>query len=126
MPVHRRPTAYRTGLDGGNVTGHRAGMALTNAQKQKRYRERRKAADQTTPDALEQALLQEVERCGRGEMSDQERTALADKLTALALKLQERAIRLSRMGWKIRTGKDHPLSDAEVEQLRVRWKSQIT
>jgi hypothetical protein len=54
-------------------------MALTPAEKQRRYRDKRKAADQTTPDAIERALLQEVERCGRGELSDQERIALADR-----------------------------------------------
>src|SRR5262249_6117170 len=59
-------------------------MALTPAQKQRRYRERLKAIDQTNPDAIERELLQEVARCDRGEMPDQERIALADKLADLA------------------------------------------
>jgi len=84
-------------------------MALTPAEKQKRYREKRKAADQTNPDAIERALLQETTRCDRGEMSDQERIALADKLADLAMDFQRRAIRLSRMATKLRTGEDHPL-----------------
>src|SRR5215831_3332421 len=101
-------------------------MALTPAEKQRRYRDKRKAADQTTPDAIERELLQEVERCDRGEMSDQERIALADKLADLASALQQRAIRLSRVGWKVRTGKDHPLSNGELEDRRLHWKSRVT
>jgi len=82
-------------------------MALTPAQKQRRYREKLKAADQTNPDAIERELLQEVARCDRGEMPDQERIALADKLADLAM--DRRSIRLSRMATKLRTGEDHPL-----------------
>jgi hypothetical protein len=101
-------------------------MALSPAEKQKRYRDKLKAADQTNPDAIEGALLREVERCERGELSASERIALADKLADLASALQQRAIRLSRVGWKVRTGEDHPLSDVELEQLRVQWKSRLT
>jgi len=56
-------------------------MVLSPAEKQRRYRERLKAADQTNPDAIERELLQEVER----EMSYQERIALADRLADLAM-----------------------------------------
>ena len=84
-------------------------MALTPAEKQRRYRDKRKAAGQTTPDAIERALLQEVERCGRGELSDQERIALADRLADLAMDLLWRAKRLAQMKIKVRTGSDHPL-----------------
>jgi hypothetical protein len=59
-------------------------MALSPAEKQKRYRDKLKAADQTNPDAIEGALLREVERCERGELSASERIALADKLADLA------------------------------------------
>jgi hypothetical protein len=83
-------------------------MALTPAEKQRRYRDKRKAADQTTPDAIERALLQEVERCGRGELSDQERIALADKLADLAKDFLWRAHRLSRVAMKLRSGEDLP------------------
>ena len=83
----------------------RAGMALTPAEKQRRYRERLKAADQTNPDAIERELLLEVER----EMSDQERIALADKLADLARDLLWRSHRLSKLAHKLRTGEDHPL-----------------
>jgi hypothetical protein len=68
-------------------------MALTPAQKQRRYRERLKAVDQTNPDAIERELLQEVARCDRGEMPDQERIALADKLADLRFEPQLKARR---------------------------------
>ena len=84
-------------------------MVLTPAEKQKRYREKRKAADQTNPDAIERALLQETTRCDRGEMSDQQRTALAEKLADLAMDLLWRSHMLSRMATKLRTGEDHSL-----------------
>ena len=76
--------------------------------RERRYRDKRKAADQTTPDAIERALLQEVERCGRGELSDQERIALADKLADLAKDFLWRAHRLSRVAMKLRSGEDLP------------------
>jgi hypothetical protein len=84
-------------------------MALTPAQKQKRYREKRKAAEQTNSDAIERELLLEVERCERGEMSDQERISLADKLADLARDFLWRSHSLSKMAHKLRTGEDHPL-----------------
>ena len=80
-------------------------MALTPAEKQKRYREKRKTADQTNPDAIERELLQEVAR----EMSDQERIVLADRLADLARDLLWRSHRLSKLAHKLRTGEDHPL-----------------
>ena len=79
-------------------------MALTPAQKQRRYRERLKAADQTNPDAIERELLLEVERCDQ--MSDGERIALAEKLADLARDLLWRSHRLSKMAHKLRTGED--------------------
>jgi hypothetical protein len=82
-------------------------MALTPAQKQRRYREKLKVADQTNPDAIERTLLLEVERCDQ--MSDQERIALAEKLANLAMDLLWRSHRLSKLAHKLRTGEDHPL-----------------
>jgi hypothetical protein len=84
-------------------------MPLTPAQKQRRYRERLKAAGQTSPDAIERELLLEVERCERGELSDRERIALAEKLADLAMDLLWRSQRLSKLAHKLRTGEDHPL-----------------
>jgi hypothetical protein len=83
-------------------------MALTPAEKQKRYRERLKAEDQASPDAIERALLTEVQRCEQGELSDQERIALANKLADLAKDFLWRAHRLSRVAMKLRTGEDLP------------------
>ena len=83
-------------------------MALTSAEKQKRYRERRRAVEQTSPDAVERALLQEVERCERGELSDEARIALAEKLADLAKDFLWRAQSLSKIAFKVRTGSDHP------------------
>jgi len=83
-------------------------MALTPAGKQRRYRERLKAADQTNPDAIERELLQEVARCERGEMSDQERIALADRCADIASNLLIRSRHLSRIAFRLQTGSDHP------------------
>ena len=85
-------------------------MVLSPAEKQRRYRERLKAADQTNPDAIERELLQEVER----EMSYQERIALADRLADRAMDFQRRAIRLSRMATKLRTGEDDPCNGSSI------------
>ena len=59
-------------------------MALTPAEKQRRYRERQSALASSRPDLIEQALLQEVERCKRGELSVEECAAVADKLADAA------------------------------------------
>jgi hypothetical protein len=56
---------------------------------------------------VERALLQDAERCERGELSDQERIALADELADLAMRHQWRATELARMARKVRTGSDH-------------------
>jgi hypothetical protein len=84
-------------------------MALTNAEKQRRWRQKRSALGQTDPRAIESALLQEVERCERGELSDQERIALADRLTEMAKQLLWRSHELSQIAFRLRTGSDHPL-----------------
>jgi hypothetical protein len=75
-------------------------MALTAAQKQKRYRDRRKAEDQMSSDTIERALLLEVERSDQ--LSDQERMALADKLADLAMDLLHRATKLSKLAQSLR------------------------
>jgi hypothetical protein len=76
-------------------------MALSNAERQRRHRDKRKAEDLN---AIERALLHEVER----EMSDQERIALADKLADLAKDFLWRAHKLANQAYKLRTGNDHP------------------
>ena len=75
-------------------------MALTNAEKQRRWRQKRSA----DPRAIERVLLLDVERCERGELSDQERTALADKLTDIAMRHLWRSHEFSRIATKVRTG----------------------
>ena len=100
-------------------------MALTPAEKQRRYRERLKAADQTNPDAIERELLQEVARCERGEMSDQERIALPEKLADLAMDLLWRSHMLSRMATKLRTGEDHSLATVAPSAERERHRTSL-
>jgi hypothetical protein len=81
-------------------------MALTPAEKQRRYRERVNARSQSRPDVAEAALLQDVERAERGELSLEQRNALADKLTDAAMRLLWRSHELSKMATKIRTSSD--------------------
>jgi hypothetical protein len=81
-------------------------MALTPAEKQRRYRERLSAQAQSRPDVVEAALLQDVERGERGELSPQERTALADKLANFAMTLLWRAQKPSKLAERIREGSD--------------------
>jgi hypothetical protein len=77
-------------------------MALTNAEKQARWRARRDALVRANPEALERLLVEDAERCER--MSDQERTVLADKLTDIAMRHLWRSHELSRIATKARTG----------------------
>jgi len=77
------------------------GMALTNAEKQKRWRERQKALERATTDAIERALLEQVERCV--DLPDQERVALADRVGNEAMVLLWRAHWLGKIGEKVRT-----------------------
>jgi hypothetical protein len=75
-------------------------MALSPAEKQQRYRDKLKAKEQTNSDAIEQALLQEAERVG--EMSAEERNALANKLADLAMSTLHRAQQLAAVARKLR------------------------
>jgi hypothetical protein len=81
-------------------------MALTPAEKQRRYRERLNAQAQGRPDIVEAALLQDVERAERGELPYDECTALANKLADLAMNYLHRAQAIAKMATKIRTGSD--------------------
>ena len=76
-------------------------MALSPAEKQQRYRDRLKAAEQMSPDAIERELMAEAERAS--EMSDQERNVLADKLPDLAMSTLHRAQRLAAVARKLRS-----------------------
>jgi hypothetical protein len=80
-------------------------LSLTPAEKQRRFRDRLKAATQMSPDAVEGALVQEADRCE--ELSSEQRAALADKLGAIAKRhlwraheLAELARKVSPPGWR--------------------------
>ena len=75
-------------------------MGLSNAERQRRWRERRNALARGHPDITERALLQQAERCER--FSDQERTALADKLADAAMGHLRRSQELARLAMKVR------------------------
>jgi hypothetical protein len=75
-------------------------MALANAEKQARWRAKRNALEQSRPDHIEAALVQEAERCE--ELSSEERAALADKLNAIAMRHLWRAQELAEIARKVR------------------------
>jgi hypothetical protein len=77
-------------------------MALTNAQKQARWRERRNALARANPEAAERELLQAAERSSR--LPDRERIALADKLADAAMAHLRRSQELARLATKVRAG----------------------
>ena len=77
-------------------------MALTNAERQARWQAKRKALEQSRPDLIEHALMQDVERCERGELSDEERAALGDKLADAAKQHLMRAQELAEIARKVR------------------------
>jgi hypothetical protein len=78
-------------------------MALTPAEKQAAYRARRKVIEESRPDAIEEALLADVERAERGKLSIEERAALANKLADAAMQHQWRAMKLAQMAQKVRS-----------------------
>jgi hypothetical protein len=77
-------------------------MALSPAEKQQRYRDRVKEKAQASPEAVEAALMAEVERDKRGELSDVERNAVADQLADLAKRYLWHAHKLSQIAMKMR------------------------
>jgi hypothetical protein len=76
-----RFTARRWGLTAGLDDGNVTGMALSPAEKQRRYRERQSASMRDNPDVAERALLEEAARCEQ--LSAEQRVALADRLADL-------------------------------------------
>jgi hypothetical protein len=58
------------------------------------------------PKSYEAALLQDVERADRGELTLEQRDALANKLTDFAMTLLWRSHELANMATRIRTGSD--------------------
>jgi hypothetical protein len=77
-------------------------MALSPAEKQKRYRERQSALAHSRPDVIEHALLRDIERAECGELSIEERVALADKLADAAKRNLWRAQELAEIARKVR------------------------
>jgi hypothetical protein len=71
-------------------------MGLSNAERQRRWREGRNALARSHPDVVERELLQAAERCER--LSGEERTALADKLAYAASGIC--GVRTSCRGWR--------------------------
>ena len=80
--------------------------ALTPAKKQAAYRARHKAAEQSRPDAIEAALLQQAERCEQ--LSDEARAALADEIADIAKGHLWRATELAKLAEKVRPLGWHP------------------
>jgi hypothetical protein len=77
-------------------------MVLSNAEKQKRWREKRNRLARANPEVAEDVLLQEVERCRRGELSDQECLALADRLADTAMNHLHRSQALAKLAREVR------------------------
>jgi hypothetical protein len=67
-----------------HAKGSGRALALTPAEKQRRYSEQQSALARSRPDAIEHALLADAERADRGELSIEERVAVADKFMDLA------------------------------------------
>jgi len=75
-------------------------MALTPAQKQRRYRARQRAKAAADPRTLEAALLAKAKRSARG--SDRARHARADRIMVAANDYLWRAQRLAEAARKLR------------------------
>jgi hypothetical protein len=75
-------------------------MALSPAEKQRRYRERQSALTQSNPEVVERTLLEEAARCEQ--LSAEQRVALADKLADLANSHLWRAQKLAELARKVR------------------------
>jgi hypothetical protein len=97
----------RTPFDGGNVTGQHGGWPSPQPRSNQRDRDKLKAQAQASPEVIERELLEEAKRAERGELSDQEREALADKIADLAKEHLWRSHALAKIAMKVRTGRDH-------------------
>jgi hypothetical protein len=75
-------------------------MALTPAEKQRRYRERQSALAQANPEVVERSLLEEAARCEQ--LSEEQRVALADQLAEAANRHLWQAHKLSKLAEKVR------------------------
>jgi hypothetical protein len=75
-------------------------MALTPAEKQRRYRDRQSVRAQANPEASEHRLLEQAAGCEQ--LSIEERVALADQLTDAANQHLWRAHKLAELARKVR------------------------
>lgn len=64
----------------------------------------RNALARANPEVVDAVLLRDVDRCERGELSDSERIALADRLADAAREHLWRAHQLSKLAMKVRMG----------------------
>ena len=76
-------------------------MALSNAQRQARWRERRDALARSHPDVVERDLLAVAERCGQ--LSMEERRQLAGRLADAARAWLRRSQALAALARRVRT-----------------------
>jgi hypothetical protein len=77
-------------------------MAVTSAEKQRRYRERLSEREQYPRDAIEAELLQEVERAERDELTAEACAALANKLADMAMRHLWRGQELAKLAQRVR------------------------
>jgi hypothetical protein len=75
-------------------------MGQSNAERQRRWRERRQALVESARETLERQLIKAAEGCAQ--LSDAERVALADKLADRAMDLLHRAQQLASVARKVR------------------------
>src|SRR5262249_13096370 len=87
----------------------RNGMALSNAERQRRWRRRRDDLVRTNPAVIEADLLADVRRCERGELSARARAALADQLMVAAFAPWRWGHAFSRVAAKVRGESSSPL-----------------
>ena len=77
-------------------------MALSNAERQRRWRARRNDLVQANPVVIEAELLADVKCCERGELSVRARALLADRLTVAAFGHWRAAAEFERLARKVR------------------------
>jgi len=77
-------------------------MGLSNAERQARWRAKREALVKAHPEVLEGEFLAAAERCGQ--LSEQGRHRLADRLQDLAMRHLWRSHELNKVATKVRAG----------------------
>src|SRR5215469_9569152 len=83
----------------------RSGMALSNAQRQARWRVKRDAREKLRPEVIEAALVQQAEHPAA--LSDADRLALADKIANAAMHHLHRSQELAQLARRVRTFVTH-------------------